>query len=311
MTVGNSPPSADAGAPQSVHAGTITLDGTGSIDPDGDDLLYHWVQTDGTAVTLSDDTAASPTFTAPLVEDVLTFSLTVTDTFDAFDSDTTTVTIVNYAPSADAGTYQMALPDSLVTLDGGGSSDPDGDQILYRWVQVVGTPVTLSDPGAASPTFTTPSSIGVLAFALTVTDTFGLTDSDTTGVSVTLPELTISKSGPSAVVPDGPVTYTLMITNSAPVAASSLTITDTVPIGASFATASDGGTLVAGVVSWTVPSLGPGDWLSRTFTVYATETITNSIYGVSCAEGITATGSVSVVTRFMRMIYLPVVFRKY
>ena len=56
----------------------------------------------------------------------------------------------------------------------------------------------------------------------------------------------------------GLVTYTLVITNGAPVAASSLVITDAVPIGASFVAASDGGTLVAGVVSWTVPSLGPG-----------------------------------------------------
>jgi uncharacterized repeat protein (TIGR01451 family) len=294
-----------------VHAGTISLDGTGSSDPDGDDLLYHWVQTDGTTVTLSDDTAASPTFTAPLVEGVLTFALTVTDTFGLDDLDTTTVTVVNDAPIADAGAYQAAIPDSLVALDGAGSSDPDGDPLLYRWVQVAGTAVTLSDPSAASPTFTAPSVTGALAFALTVTDTFGLIDSDTTGVSVALPQLSISKSGPSAVVAGRPITYTLVITNGAPVAASSLVITDAVPIGASFVAASNGGTLEAGVVSWTVPSLDPTDWLSRTFTVTATGTITNSIYGVSCDEGISATGGTSVVTRFMRTIYLPLILRNY
>ena len=151
----------------------------------------------------------------------------------------------------------------------------------------------------------------MLTFSLTVTDPFGLTDTDTTGVGVALPELSISKSGPSAVKAGTPVTYTLTITNSAPVAATSLVITDALPIGATFVTASDGGTLDAGIVSWTVPSLGPTDWLSRTFTVTATATITNSVYGISCDEGIAASGSVSVVTSFMRTLYLPLILRNY
>ena len=183
VTISNSPPSADAGAPQSVHAGTVTLDGTGSSDPDGDDLLFHWVQTDGTTVTLSDPDAARPTFTAPLLDGVLTFSLTVTDTFGAFGSDTTTVTVGNSAPIADAGVPQTVRP-GTVTLDGTGSSDPEGDAIIYHWVQTHGATVTLSDDTAASPTFASPIAGEVLTFTLSVTDTFGLDDLDTTTVTV-------------------------------------------------------------------------------------------------------------------------------
>ncbi|NIV29341.1 MAG: hypothetical protein GWN58_07480, partial [Anaerolineae bacterium] len=66
-TVPNQPPVADAGTPQTVHTGTVTLHGSGSYDPDGDALTYLWEQTGGTPVTLSDPTAESPTFDSPLV----------------------------------------------------------------------------------------------------------------------------------------------------------------------------------------------------------------------------------------------------
>ena len=45
----------------------VTLDGSGSSDPDGDPLSYAWTQVSGPTVALSDATAAQPTFTAPFV----------------------------------------------------------------------------------------------------------------------------------------------------------------------------------------------------------------------------------------------------
>ena len=52
----NHPPAADAGAPQTVTSGSpVTLDGSGSSDPDGQPISYLWEQTGGPAsVTLTD-----------------------------------------------------------------------------------------------------------------------------------------------------------------------------------------------------------------------------------------------------------------
>lgn len=86
---GNQPPVADAGDDQTVDENTqVTLDGTGSSDPDGDELSFAWEQVDGPAVDVEDADTATPTFTAPAVETdtELTFELTVSDG-NASDSD--------------------------------------------------------------------------------------------------------------------------------------------------------------------------------------------------------------------------------
>ena len=92
------PPIANAGANQTVAPGaTVTLDGSGSSDPDaGDTLTYKWEQAPGASgseITLSDAAAASPTFTAPSGPAALTFKLTVTDSQGASASDTVSVTV--------------------------------------------------------------------------------------------------------------------------------------------------------------------------------------------------------------------------
>ena len=88
----NQPPMADAGSDQSVNKGaTVTLDGTGSSDPDGDAITYAWAQTSGTPVTLSDTTAAQPAFTAPGTADTLGFSLVVNDGLADSGADTVTI----------------------------------------------------------------------------------------------------------------------------------------------------------------------------------------------------------------------------
>ncbi|ANU08707.1 Chitinase A precursor [Paraurantiacibacter namhicola] len=180
----NSRPVPDAGPDQSVSSGsTVTLDGSGSTDPEGDAITYEWVQTSGPTVTLSDNTVVNPTFTAPdtLGQDVdIEFSLTVRDattgTADLVEDTVTITVLANRPPTADAGPDQGPIDSGqTVTLDGTGSADPDGDQLFYTWVQVSGTPVTLSDPSAAQPTFTAPSVMGneSLEFSLTVTDVDG------------------------------------------------------------------------------------------------------------------------------------------
>jgi uncharacterized repeat protein (TIGR02543 family) len=88
----------------------------------------------------------------------------------------------NHAPTADAGADQSVEPGALVTLDGSGSSDPDGDALAYLWKQTVGAAVSFT-PTLSRTTFIAPAP-GVLTFTLTVTDTGGLSNSDLVVITV-------------------------------------------------------------------------------------------------------------------------------
>jgi len=90
---GNTPPVADAGTDRTVTVGgTVTLDGTGSYDADGDALNYAWTLTRpaGSSATLSSATASRPNFTAD-VTGTYTATLEVDDGDDA-DTDEVRVT---------------------------------------------------------------------------------------------------------------------------------------------------------------------------------------------------------------------------
>ena len=191
------PPVADAGADQTANAGAVvTLDGSDSTDPDVPNdrtpgpLTFSWIQTAGTPVALIGANTATPTFTAPNVDETLTFQLTVTDDEGNSATDTVAITITgainNLPPTANAGPDQAVKGGAAVTLDGSGSSDPDaGDSLTFSWTQTAGTPVTLSGANTATPTFTAPNVTETLTFQLTVADGNGGSDPDTVNVTVT------------------------------------------------------------------------------------------------------------------------------
>lgn len=93
---------------------------------------------------------------------------------------------VNQAPNAVAGSSQSVQSSAIVTLNGGASNDPDGDNLSYLWTQTLGPAVTLSDAVSPSPTFTAPSATSdtLLRFQLEVFDSGGLADTATTNVTV-------------------------------------------------------------------------------------------------------------------------------
>ena len=192
----NRAPVADAGADQSVNLGErVTLDGSGSSDPDeGDTLNYQWrITTDpsgGVDQLIDGDDNVIFSFT-PALEGEYEVTLTVTDG-DLQVTDTVLITVTdssteNRAPVANAGLDAMVDTGEDVTLDGSGSSDADGDDLSYLW-EVTGKPeddatYVLSGETTATPTFNA-ATTGDYTLTLTVTDPSGLSSSDEITVSV-------------------------------------------------------------------------------------------------------------------------------
>lgn len=159
ITTSNTAPVANAGPNQTVAVGaTVTLDGTGSTDADGNPLTYQWsfasVPT-GSAATLMGPTTMKPTFHVDKAGDYLV-RLIVNDGMVNSAPATVTITTSNTAPVANAGLDQAATVGSTVTLDGSGSTDVDSNPLTYDWSLVsvpTGSLATLSNPTAVKPTF--------------------------------------------------------------------------------------------------------------------------------------------------------------
>ncbi len=195
-------PVANAGPAASVNARAAgKLDGTASMDPDGDTLTYAWSQVGGPDVVLKTSSSSGPTFAAPDVatDTNLTFQLVVNDgkLNSAPSSVVISVKKTNRAPVAIAGPAQMVDARSKVDLDGSASTDPDGNALTYAWTQVGGTMVTLDGATSAHTSFTAPdAALGtVLEFELVVND--GTLSSAPSRVAITL-----SRSGNRAPIAD-------------------------------------------------------------------------------------------------------------
>ncbi|HEY3450472.1 MAG TPA: PKD domain-containing protein [Myxococcales bacterium] len=205
----NDAPVADAGADLSPVVGSlVALDGSASSDPNGDPLTFAWTQLTGTAVTLTGAATATPSFTAPGAPAALEFQLTVSDGRGGTASDTVAVTVrANEKPVADAGDDQTVSEGTVVTLDGSGSSDPDGDTLRFAWTQTAGPTATMTGADTAAPQFTAPSVVAqaTLEFELTVSDGRGGSATDRVQIVVenTLNDPPLASAGPDRTVPEG------------------------------------------------------------------------------------------------------------
>ena len=189
----NRPPVAEAGPDQTVQEGSpVILDGSASYDPDVEPLTYTWLQVFGTPVSLVHPNTSTPSFTAPSVGasgGQVDFELIVTDARGLNHSDYISVVIsnVNQPPITDAGPDQTRNENTLVTLDGSASSDPDLDTLHFSWSQTGGPIVLLTGANTPNPTFTAPT-VGpggtVLTFQLVVNDGQASGSADTVRVAI-------------------------------------------------------------------------------------------------------------------------------
>jgi hypothetical protein len=183
---------ADAGPNQTVAEGTtVTLNGSNSTNPGGSSITsYQWSQTGGTSVKLSSSSAAQPTFKAPSRQTgALTFQLTVKNGNGLTATSTSIVNVISYRlpPTANAGSDKTVIEGTVVTLNGSGSTDPNGSTLTYLWKQLDGPTATLSSTTACQPTFSAPqteSGFASMSFQLTVTDKFGLESTDICYVNI-------------------------------------------------------------------------------------------------------------------------------
>ena len=147
VTPVNDAPTANAGKDRSVAEGlAVTLDGSGSTDPDSSILSFLWVQTAGPAVSLSSPNAVRPTLTAPQVGSdgaTLQFRLTVSDGAGVSGSDVCRITVTDI-PDDNASTSDTdndGFPDSV-------DDDDDDDGMPDDWENAFGLNATIADADA-------------------------------------------------------------------------------------------------------------------------------------------------------------------
>ena len=152
-------PMADGGFDRSVYVGDkVILDGSGSIDPDGDSLTFSWsfaTKPLNSEATLDDMTLMNPDFIVD-VAGIYIVSLTVNDgTVDSVPS-MVIINTINVAPIADGGSDQSAHTGDKVIMDGSNSSDSDGDQLTFNWsfaTKPSNSEATLDDTTSINPAF--------------------------------------------------------------------------------------------------------------------------------------------------------------
>jgi hypothetical protein len=126
----NRPPVANAGADQiiTLPVNTVTLNGSGSFDPDNNIATFSWTKVSGpSSFTIADPTVVQ-TQAPDLVEGVYQFQLQVTDAAGLIDKDTVQVTVnPNHSLAIE---WQKAIGGTRVDVAQAIQPTPDGGYIM-------------------------------------------------------------------------------------------------------------------------------------------------------------------------------------
>ena len=187
----------------------LTLDGSGSSDPDGTIAAYWWQFGDGGSTTVATPTVAK-TYTAtgtytvilwvrdnqgkwsvasdtaivtigtgtPTTSTSTSTSTSRPSTTSTSVSTTSSTTVPNLPPVANAGPDQFTQTLTTITLNGSSSSDPDGTIAGASWAFGDGT------NGSGLSVTHSYGAAGTYTATLTVTDNGGRTDTDTATITV-------------------------------------------------------------------------------------------------------------------------------
>jgi hypothetical protein len=194
----NVAPVAEAGPDQTLAAGgLVTLDGSGSRDPDAypSALTYEWTIWQKPAGSTLDYANLAPGRTSPAIQFTPDKAGSYVFTLKVYDGNLwsvpsgVVVTVTNMPPVANAGPDQFLVfgsPAPLVTLNGGASYDPEGRALAYFWRAFrypSGAAPVLAGADTATPSFT-PAKAGYYWFELIVKDGILVSTPDYVTISV-------------------------------------------------------------------------------------------------------------------------------
>ena len=194
VTVANANPVASFTAtPNPVTSGSsVAFNATASADPDGTIIRYEWdLDGNGTYETNTGTTrTTSRTYTTPGTVNV---GLRVTDNLNATGTRTVAVTVNNRTPTASfTVSPSPAVTRQVVTLNGAGSTDPDGSIAKYEW-DLDGNGTYEVDGGTTATRTLTFTTLGTKTLGLRVTDNSG-------GTATTTRTLTVNSAYRTAVL---------------------------------------------------------------------------------------------------------------
>ncbi|MBI2943245.1 MAG: hypothetical protein HYY25_03495 [Candidatus Wallbacteria bacterium] len=170
---GISPTAGELRVTANSQSGTLfTLDGTASLDPDGDALIYRWQQIEGPLVALSAPDSAVTSFTA-FTSRVYGFRLRVGDGDYVSETELFVVvdTELNQVPKAVIANLPATSisTGAVVVLDGSGSVDGNRQGLIFRWFQTAGPFVDIEQANQPVARVRV-TALGQYAFALSVDD---------------------------------------------------------------------------------------------------------------------------------------------